>query len=64
MIAVTTNERIAEIEKQLNLLPMGKLTYKTIKGKEQPYLQRSENGKTVSHYIKVAERDAVFQQLE
>ena len=61
---MTTNERIMEIEKQLSLLPVGKLTYKTIKGKEQPYLQRSENGKTVSRYIKVAERDAIFQQLE
>lgn len=64
VIVVTAKERIAEIEKQLSLLPMGKLTYKTIKGKEQPYLQRSENGKTVSRYIKVAERETIFQQLE
>ena len=61
---MTTAERMAEIEQQLSRLPMGKLTYKTIKGKAQPYLQHSENGKTVSRYIKVDERDTVMQQLE
>lgn len=61
---MTPAERIAEIERQLSQFPMGKLTYKTIKGKAQPYLQRSENGKTLSRYIKVDERDAIFQRLE
>ena len=61
---MTTAERIAEIEKQLALLPVGKLTYKTIKGKAQPYLQRSESGKTISRYVKVGERELVLQQLE
>ena len=36
--------RIAEIERQLMDLPKGRVFYKTIKGKEQPYLQWSENG--------------------
>ena len=61
---MTTAERMAEIEQQLSRLPIGKLTYKNIKGKAQPYLQHSENGKTVSRYIKVDERDTVMQQLE
>ena len=61
---MTTQERITEIEKQLLLLPAGTLTYKTIKGNEQPYLQWSERGKTISRYIKVAEREHIFQQLE
>lgn len=64
VIALTTQERITEIEKQLLLLPAGTLTYKTIKGNEQPYLQWSERGKTISRYIKVAEREHIFQQLE
>lgn len=61
---MTTQERITEIEKQLLLLPAGTLTYKTIKGNEQPYLQWSERGKTISRYIKIAEREYIFQQLE
>ena len=61
---MTTQERITEIEKQLLLLPAGTLTYKTIKGNEQPYLQWSERGKTISRYIKIAEREHIFQQLE
>ena len=64
VIALTTQERITEIEKQLLLLPAGTLTYKTIKGNEQPYLQWSERGKTISRYIKIAEREHIFQQLE
>ena len=64
VIALTTQERITEIEKQLLLLPAGTVTYKTIKGNEQPYLQWSERGKTISRYIKVAEREHIFQQLE
>ncbi len=64
VIALTTQERITEIEKQLLLLPAGTLTYKTIKDNEQPYLQWSERGKTISRYIKVAEREHIFQQLE
>lgn len=61
---MTTEERITEIEKQLALFPAGKLTIKKINGKEQPYLQRSENGKTISQYIKIAERELIMRQLE
>ncbi len=55
--------RIAEIERQLAELPVGYLVYKKIKGKEQPYLQWTENGRTVSKYIKVAEREEMLRKI-
>lgn len=58
------NKRIKEIEKRLEELPKGTLTYKTINDKKQPYLQRTIDGKTVSYYIKQGERDAIFLELE
>lgn len=54
----------AEIEKCLSLLPQGTLTYKKIKGKEQPYLQWTENGRSRSAYIKVGEREEILELLE
>lgn len=57
-------ERIEELKKIISSLPQGNVTYKKIKGKEQPYLQWTENGKTKSKYVKVAEREAVFAQVE
>ncbi len=55
--------RIAEIERQLEELPVGYLVYKKIKGKSQPYLQWTENGHTVSKYIKIAEREEIFRKI-
>ena len=55
--------RIKEIEKQLATLPAGRLTYKNIKGKLQPYLQWTENGKEITKYVKVAERETVLNQI-
>ena len=55
--------RIAEIERQLAELPAGYLVYKNIKGKAQPYLQRMENGRTVSKYIKIAEREEILRKM-
>lgn len=37
-------DRIREIENRLEQLPKGTLTYKTINGKKQPYVQRSLDG--------------------
>ena len=45
-------ERIKEIDERLAYLPKGTLTYKTINGKKQPYIQRTVEGKSVSYYIK------------
>lgn len=56
--------RIAEIEQELMELPKGKVFYKTIKGKKQPYLQWSEEGKSMTKYVKVSGREEVFRQLE
>ena len=55
--------RIAEIERQLAELPAGYLVYKNIKGKAQPYLQWTENGHTVSKYVRIAEREEVFRKI-
>ena len=56
--------RIAGIEQELMELPKGKVFYKTIKGKKQPYLQWSEDGKAMTKYVKVNEREKVYRQLE
>ena len=56
-------DRIQELENLISKLPQGSITYKTIHGKKQPYLQWTENGKTKSRYIKIAERDAVIEQV-
>ena len=42
-------QRIEEIDRQLEELPKGTLTYKTIKGRKQPYIQRTIDGKSVSY---------------
>lgn len=56
--------RMAELEEMIAALPQGNVTYKKINGKEQPYLQWTEKGKSKSKYIKVSERDAVIAQVE
>ena len=56
-------QRIIELEEQIASLPQGNVTYKKINGKEQPYLQWTENGKSKSKYIKVAERETVISQV-
>lgn len=56
-------DRIQELENLISKLPQGSITYKTIHGKKQPYLQWTEKGKTKSRYIKIAERDTVMAQV-
>ena len=56
-------DRIQELESLIAKLPQGNITYKTIHGKKQPYLQWTENGKTKSKYIKISEREAVIEQV-
>ena len=56
--------RMAEIERELQELPKGKVFQKTIKGKQQPYLQWTEHGKAMTKYVKMKEREEVFRQLE
>ena len=45
-------KRIYELENEIAALPQGSINMKKIYGKEQPYLQWTENGKSKSKYIK------------
>lgn len=57
-------QEIDRIKQRLEELPKGTLIYKNINGKQQPYLQSTVNGKSVSYYIKVNERHDVLLQIE
>ena len=57
-------DRIEHIDRRLEQLPKGTLTYKKINGKEQPYIQRTVDGKSVSYYVKVSEREQVLLEFE
>ncbi len=62
--SIEMSARISALEEELARLPMGNLAMKKIKGKEQPYLQWSDGGKTKSRYIKLDEREITMKQLE
>lgn len=55
-----TDKRIDELEAEIASLPQGTINIKKIYGKEQPYLQWTENGKSKSKYIKQSEREEIF----
>ncbi|MDD6215460.1 MAG: AAA family ATPase [Roseburia sp.] len=57
-------KRINELENQIAALPQGSINIKKINGKEQPYLQWTENGKSKSKYIKKGEREQIFAEVE
>ena len=63
-MSTNPTKRIEEIDRRLEELPKGTLTYKKINGKEQPYIQRTIDGKSVSHYVKLTEREQVFMEFE
>ena len=58
------NKRIIELENEIATLPQGSINIKKINGKEQPYLQWTENGKSKSKYIKKDEREKIFVGVE
>lgn len=58
------NKRIIELENEIAILPQGTINIKKIKGKEQPYLQWTENGKSKSKYIKKDEREQILAGVE
>ena len=58
------NKRIIELENEIAVLPQGSINIKKINGKEQPYLQWTENGKSKSKYIKKNEREEIFASVE
>lgn len=55
--------RIRELERKIESLPNGYISAKMINGKEQFYLQWSENGKTKSQYIKKGELDKTKEEV-
>ena len=57
-------KKIDMIDARLEELPKGTLTYKNINGKRQPYIQRTIDGKSVSYYVKVADREEIFEEIE
>lgn len=57
------NKRIMELENEIAILPQGSINIKKIKGKEQPYLQWTENGKSKSKYIKKGEREQILAEV-
>ncbi|MGN0250415.1 MAG: AAA family ATPase [Oliverpabstia sp.] len=57
-------KRIKELENEIAILPQGSINVKKINGKEQPYLQWTENGKSKSKYIKKGERKQIFAEVE
>lgn len=58
------NKRIIELENEIAILPQGSINIKKINGKEQPYLQWTENGKSKSKYIKMNEREQILSGVE
>ena len=58
------NKRIIKLENEIAILPQGSINIKKINGKEQPYLQWTENGKSKSKYIKKDEREQIFAGVE
>ena len=58
------NKRMMELENEIAILPQGSINIKKINGKEQPYLQWTENGKSKSKYIKKNEREEIFASVE
>ena len=56
--------RLNEIDDRLGALPKGTLTFKNIKGKSQPYVQQNIEGKSVSYYIKVDEREQILLEFD
>lgn len=54
---------IENIRARIAQLPKGTVVYKTIRGKQQPYLQWYESGKTRSRYLKAAERDQIVAEV-
>lgn len=63
-MCLNPKQRIAEIDNRLQELPKGTLTYKKINGKSQPYVQRTVEGKSVSYYVKLSEREQVFLEFQ
>lgn len=60
----STSERIKIILQELDKLPKGYISKKTIRGKERFYLQWAENDKVRSKYIRSEDYETVLAQVE
>ncbi|MBR1651681.1 MAG: AAA family ATPase [Lachnospiraceae bacterium] len=58
------NERIAEIEREIAMLPEGSITKKTVKGKEYFYHRVMRNGKRVENYVSFEEAPDLKEKIE
>ncbi len=58
------NERIAEIEREIAMLPEGSITKKTVKGKEYFYHRVMRNGKRVENYVSFEEVPDLKERIE
>ena len=56
--------RLEEIDSRLKELPKGTLTYKTINGKKQPYIQRTIQGKSQSVNVKLEGREKILLEFQ
>lgn len=57
-------ESLKQIQAELETLPKGNLTYKTIRGKQRLYLQWTEEGHKKSLYVKKADEEQVIAQVK
>lgn len=57
-------QRIRILEKRIAELPKGYVSKKTIRGRQQLYLQWREGDRICSRYIKKAEREQIISQIE
>lgn len=61
---MSANDKIRELQKQIDSLPKGYISQKNIQGKVRYYLQWTEDGTKRSKYIKVGELEQVKAQIE
>lgn len=56
--------RISDLERQINALPAGSVSKKTVKGKEYFYHRWTENKKRCEKYVAAEDAEALCQQIE
>ena len=54
---------IVLLEEKIASYPKGSVSYKTIKGKNQPYLQWTDDGMRQSRYLKMEEREEIIAAI-
>lgn len=57
------DNRLQKINKKIESLPVGNITYKNIRGKNRMYLQWTQDGKQKSKYIQAKEESKIISQI-